>query len=171
MSGLIALTVSIGILAGIATWFFLAVGSILIWAAFVAWACYFHSGADNAALKSTIICNIFGVVCAWVAALVILGIPLAGALSLPVWAAIVVAVTVAIYTLASQIPALSSIPATTYGYACTFAFLVQTPEKLTLGALASPSFDNALIVVPISMVIGCLFGVATGKFAGVMTKS
>ena len=171
MSGLIALTISIGILAGIATWFFLAAGSILIWAAFVAWACYFHSGGDNAALKSTVFCNIFGVVCAWIAALAILGIPLAATLSLPLWAAIVVAVTVAAYTLASQIPALSSIPGTTYGYACTFAFLLQTPDKLSLGALVSPSLDNALIAVPVSMVIGAAFGWATGKFAGVMTKS
>lgn len=171
MSSIVALTISIGILAGVATWFFLWAGSILIWAAFVAWACYFHSGGDNAALKSTIICNIFGVVCAWVAAIVILGIPLADTLTLPLWAAIVVAVSVGVYTMASQVPLLSSIPATTYGYACTFAFLLQTPEKLSLGVLVSPSLDNAIIVIPISMAIGALFGFATAKCAGAITKS
>lgn len=171
MTSLIALTVSIGVLAGIATWFFLWAGSILIWAAFVAWACYFHSGANEAALKSTIISNIFGVICAWVAAIIILVIPLAEALTLPVWAAIVVAVTVAIYTLASKVEVLSSIPGTTYGYACTFAFLLQTPERLSTDMLFSASLSNALIVVPISMVIGALFGFATGKLTGVLTKS
>ena len=170
MTGLMPLTISIGLLAGVATWIFLSVGTILIWAAFAAWACYFHNGGDGAALKSTIICNIFGVVVAWIAAIIILAIPLAETLTLPVWAAIVVAVTVAIYTKMADIPVLSSIPATTYGYACTFAFLLQTPDKLSLGSLTSPSFDNALVVVIVSMVIGALFGMATGKFAAALTK-
>ena len=82
MTGLMPLTISIGILAGVATWIFLSVGTILIWAAFAAWACYFHNGGDGAALKSTIICNIFGVVVAWIAAIIILSIPLAESLPL-----------------------------------------------------------------------------------------
>lgn len=171
MKSLIALFVSVGILAGVATWFFLAVGSILIWAAFVAWACFFHSGGDEAALKSTVISNIFGVICAWIAAIVILAVPLASVLSLPLWAAIVVAVTVGAYILAAHVKLLSSIPGTTYGYACTFAFLTQTPDVLSLDALLSASFSNALIVVPISMVIGALFGYASGKLAGTLTKA
>lgn len=171
MSSLAALTVSIGVLAGIATWLFLALGSILIWAAFMAWACYFHSGADDAALKSTIVCNIFGVVCAWIAAVITLAVPLAEVLTLPLWAAIVVAVTVVGYTLASKVPLLSSIPGTTYGYACTFAFLLQTPDRLSLGTLFAPSLTNALIVVPLSMVIGAGFGYATAKMTAVLTKA
>ena len=171
MKTLIALFVSVGILAGVATWFFLAVGSILIWAAFVAWACFFHSGGDEAALKSTVISNVFGVICAWIAAIVILAVPLAPVLSLPLWAGIVVAVTVGAYILAAHAEVLSSIPGTTYGYACTFAFLTQTPDTLSLDALFSASFSNALIVVAISMVIGALFGYASGKLAGAMTKT
>jgi hypothetical protein len=165
------LFVSVGILAGVATWFFLAVGSILIWAAFVAWACFFHSGGNEAALKSTIISNAFGVAVAWITAIVILAIPLAEALTLPVWAAIAVAIAVGAYVLAAHVEALSSIPGTTYGYACTFAFLLQTPDKLSLDMLTSASLDNALIVVIISMVIGALFGFASGKLAGAMTKA
>lgn len=171
MTGLLPLTISIGLLAGVATWLFLTVGTILIWAAFVAWACFFHSGGDNEALKSTIVCNVFGVICAWIAAIIILAVPLAETLPLPLWAGIVVAATVAAYTMAANIKALSSIPATTYGYACTFAFLLQTPDKLNLDALLSGSLNNALIVVIISMIIGALFGFTTGKFAGVLTKS
>jgi hypothetical protein len=161
----------VGILAGVATWFFLWAGSILIWGAFIAWACYFHSGGNVEALRSTIICNAFGVICAWIAAIIILAIPLGDALTLPLWAAIVVAVTVAAYILAAHIPALSSIPGTTYGYAATFAFLLQTPDKLSLDALLSVSLDNALIVVIISMVIGALFGYVSGQFAATLTKS
>ena len=170
MTTLIALFVAVGILAGVATWFYLAVGSILVWAGFVAWACFFHSGGDEAALKSTVISNAFGVFCAWIAAIVILAVPLAPVLSLPLWAGIVVAVTVGAYILAAHIEVLSSIPGTTYGYACTFAFLTQTPDKLSLDAMLSVSFSNALIVVIVSMIIGALFGYASGKLAGALTK-
>lgn len=171
MSVRMATALSVGVLAGIATWIFLAVGTILIWAAFVAWACFFHCGGDSGALKTTIIGNIFGVVAGWVAALGILYIPLAGALSLPLWAGIVVLVVVVVVCLATSIPALANIPASVYGFACAFAFLLQTPEKLTKEALVSPSFDNVLVVVIVSMVIGALFGWASGKGAGALAKS
>jgi hypothetical protein len=171
MNAIVATAVSVGVLGGVATWLFLSVGSILIWAAFAAWACYFHSGGDQAALKSTIICNILGVVAAWVAALVILAIPLAEVLTLPVWAGIVVIITVAIYILLAQIEVFASVPGTTYGYACTFAFLLQTPDKLNIDTLTSVTMSNALIVVVISMVIGAIFAFVSGKWAAAMTKS
>ncbi len=171
MNAIVATAVSVGVLGGIATWLFLSIGSILIWAAFAAWACYFHSGGDQAALKSTIICNILGVVVAWVAALVILAIPLAEVLTLPVWAGIVVIITVAIYILLAQVEVFASVPGTTYGYACTFAYLLQTPDKLNLDTLTSATMSNALIVVIISMVIGAIFAFVSGKWAAAMTKS
>jgi len=170
MSSLVALALSVAVLGGVAAWLFLSVGSILIWAAFVAWACFFHSGGDVPALKSTIISNIFGVVAAWVAALVILSVPMAATLTLPVWAGIVVAITIFIYILMSKIEVFASIPGSTYGYACTFGFLLQTPEKLSMEALTSVSMSNALIVVPISMVIGALFAFVSGKGAAALTK-
>jgi hypothetical protein len=71
MSQLVALSVSIGLLGGIATFLYLKIG-LLIWAGFIAWACFFHSGGDSNALKNTILCNAFGAVCAWVGALIIL---------------------------------------------------------------------------------------------------
>ena len=162
MNAIVATAVSVGVLGGIAAWLFLSVGSILIWAAFAAWACYFHSGGDQAALKSTIICNILGVVAAWVAALVILAIPLAEVLTLPVWAGVVVIITVAIYILLAQVEVFASVPGTTYGYACTFAYLLQTPDKLNLDTLTSVTMSNALIVVIISMVIGAIFAFVSG---------
>ena len=171
MSARIATALSVGVLAGIATWIFLAVGTILIWAAFVAWACFFHCGGDTDALKTTIIGNIFGVVAGWVAALLIVYVPLGGELPPGLWAGIVVLVTVVIVCLASAVPALASIPASVYGYACVFAFLLQTPEQLTQAALVSPSVDNVLVVVIVSMVIGAVFGWASGQLAGALTKS
>jgi hypothetical protein len=169
MSQLAALSLSIAVLGGLATWVFLTVGGILIWAAFVAWACFFHTGGDSDALRNTIVCNVFGSLVASIAAIVILAIPLADKLTLPLWAAIVVGVSVWVICYAANIKALSVIPANVYGYACTFAFLLQTPEKLSLASLTSASFDNAFIAVSVSMIIGAVLGLVSGKVGAALT--
>ncbi len=159
MSQLVALSVSIGILGAVATYLYLTVG-LLIWAGFIAWACYFHSGADGSALKNTIVCNAFGAFCAWVAALIILSAP-----SGTLWAAIIVGLTVLAMCLGSQIKAFALIPASVYGYATIFAYLLQTPETMAKEKLMSAGLANALILVIISMALGALFGWASGKMA------
>ena len=171
MSKMVALSLSIGVLGGIAAWAFLSVGGILIWAAFIGWACFFHMGGDNKALQNTIVGNIFGSIAAWIAAVVILAIPLADKLTLPLWAGIVVGVTVWAICYAANIKALSSIPANVYGYAATFAFLLQTPDALSLSSLLSPSLGNAVIAVSISMAIGAVLGLASAKGAAAIGSS
>jgi hypothetical protein len=167
MSQLVALSVSIGLLGGIATILYLKLG-LLIWAGFIAWACFFHSGGDGNALKNTIVGNTFGAVCAWVAALIILSFPMADSLGLPVWAGIVVGITVLVLCLAAHVKALSSIPASVYGYAAVFAYLLQTADSMTKDRLMSAGRGNALIVVIASMAIGALFGLASGRLGGAL---
>lgn len=169
MSQLVALSVSIGVLGGIATILFLNSG-LLIWAAFVAWACFFHSGGDTNGLRNTIVGNVFGAFCAWLAAVILLSVPLGDTLGLPLWAAIVVGVTVLGMCLAAHIKAFSVIPASVYGYASTFAFLLQTAGMLNKDKLMSASLQNGLVVVALSMVIGALFGFASGKVGALLAK-
>ena len=168
MSQLVALSVSIGLLGGIATILYLKLG-LLIWAGFIAWACFFHSGGDGNALQKTILGNTFGAFCAWVAAVIIVSIPLGEKLSPPVWAGIVVGVTVLMMCLGARIKAFSVIPASVYGYAATFAFLLQTADAMTKEKLRSASMANALIIVVVSMVIGAIFGLVSGKVGGALT--
>ncbi len=62
---LTALALSIGILGGIATYLFAGPAAALglqIWAAFVAWAAYYHSGGKEASLKSNIPAHIWGAI-------------------------------------------------------------------------------------------------------------
>jgi hypothetical protein len=169
MSQLVALSVSIGVLGAIATFLFLNSG-LLIWAAFVAWACFFHSGGDTNGLRNTIVGNVFGAFCAWLAAVILLSVPLGDTLGLPLWAAIVVGVTVLGMCLAAHIKAFSVIPASVYGYASTFAFLLQTAGMLNKDKLMSASLQNGLVVVALSMVIGALFGFASGKVGALLAK-
>ncbi len=170
MKQLTALSLAIGVLGAVATWAFLTVGGVLIWAAFIAWGCFFHCGGDDAALRNTIVSNIFGSLIASIAALVILGVPLADKLTLPVWAGIVVGVSVWVICIAANIKAVSVIPANVYGYAATFAFLLQTPDRLSVAALTSASMNNAFVAVSVSMIIGALLGYASGKLASALTS-
>ena len=77
MPQLVALSVSIAVLG--AVWAFLALGPlggfVLVWAGFVAWGCYFHTGGDEAALSKTIVGNVYGVIMAWIALLIIVNVP------------------------------------------------------------------------------------------------
>lgn len=166
MSVLVALSIAIAALAALATWSFLSMGSILIWAAFIAWACFFHCGGDSNALKKTITDNLFGVVVAWIAALLITKSGLIGSIGLPACAGLIVGVTVLGVCLAAHIEMFNCIPAVFYGYASAFAYLLQTPDALA--KLTSPSLANVVIVVPVSMIIGALFGFASGKLGGML---
>lgn len=172
MKNLNALAISISVLGALAT--FLALGPLggvyLIWAAFVAWGAFFALGADIAALKKLVVCGVFGAFVAWLVAVVILSVPLAGPLGLPLWAALAVGAGVVVVVLAANIPALATIPATVFGFAASFAYLLQTPDVLTLDALLSASLKNSLIVISISLMVGSLFGLMSARWGAAMTK-
>jgi hypothetical protein len=80
-------------------------------------------------------------------------------------------VTVLAMCLAAHVPALSTIPASVYGYASVFAFLLGNPSaNLTKESLMSATPANALIAVAASMVVGAIFGLLSGKLGGALTK-
>ncbi len=170
MSSLVALCVSIGVLGGVATYLALGplAGFILIWGIFIGWATFFAIGGNTAALKKTITCNVFGVVCAWLMAVILLNTPLGGLGA--IGAGIAVGVTVLGMCLAAHLPALDAIPASVYGYAATAAYLLQTEGALDMGPLTAVNFSNALILISVSLVVGALFGLASGKLSGVLAS-
>jgi len=173
MSKLFALSLSIALLGGV--WAYLALGPlsgfVLVWAGFIAWGCYFHTGADNAALQKTIAGTIYGAVLAWVALLLVVHNP--SGLPAPLWPAIVVAVTVFFLVIVAGCNLLSVVPANVYGYAATVAYSLQTPTADGAGPLASltvVNFANPLILLSVSFVAGAIFGLVSGKLSGVLAK-
>ena len=172
MKSLVALSISIGVLGGIAAALCLGPlsGMVLIWAVFIAWAVYFALGGDGKALQKTIICNVLGAILAWITLLIILAVPLAGALTLPIWAGIVIGVLVTIMCLLAHIEIFDSIPASVIGYACVAAYALQTPDALTMNALTSGSFNNPLIVIGVSLIIGAIIGMISGKVGAALTS-
>ena len=172
MTSLVALSISIGVLGGVATWLALGPlgGFLVIWGMFVGAATFFALGGDNAALQKGIICNVHGVIWAWLAAVLILIIPLAEPLSLPVWGAIVVGLTVMGMCLAAHIGILSAIPASVLGYAATFAFYLQTPDVMVFDVLTGGHFGNPTLVIALSLVTGAIYGWLAGQLGNVLTK-
>lgn len=171
MNKLTALSLSIAVLAAAAT--FLAVGPasglFLIWAATIPWAAYFLLGADDAALKNTIICGIFGVFMAWLGAIQITNIAADATLGFPIMASIAVFATVLVMCLAANIPQLACIPASVLGYSATFAYLLQT-NLLNKATLFNVGLTNPLVVISISIVIGTYLGKFSAQLAAKYTK-
>ena len=163
MSGLVALALSIGGLGGLATWlsFGPLAGMVTIWGIFIAWGAFFHSGGDTAALKSTIICGIFGAIMAGVAFILMGAIPLGDVLTATVW----VGVTVFILVYASKVPALATIPVAVYGYAATAAYAIHVG-----GSTSAADLTNPVVVISLSMIAGAVFGLVSGKLAGALTS-
>jgi len=163
MKELNALALATGILGGLATGVIVGTHVLVIWGAVIAWACYFHVGGDSPFIK-TITGNLFGVICGWLSAVTILGV--ATPLPVPVWAGIVVGVTVFLICQAARFKQLELIPVSIYGYAATFAYMLQTPEGFSLSTLLSPTMKNALLVVGASMAVGAVLAFLTAKLMG-----
>lgn len=169
---LTALSLSIGVLAGAAT--FMAVGPasgiFFIWAATIAWAAYFLLGANQEALVNTIVCGIFGVVMAWVTALLLTEVTPEAFPGFTVMAALAVTAVVTVMCLAANIPQLACIPASVLGYSSTFAYLLQTPDMLTQDVLLGVSLSNPLVVISISIVVGTYLGQLSAQLAAKWTQ-
>jgi hypothetical protein len=174
MSQLSALSLSIAVLGAI--WAFLALGPLsgctLVWAGFIAWGCFFHTGANNNALTKTIVGTIYGAVIGWIALLIIVNVAMPALGS--VWPALVVGVTVFFLVIVASINLLSVVPANVYGYAAIVAYSLQTPSAPPatgpLQNLTSASCANPLILLIVSLVLGALFGFASNKLSGALAK-
>jgi hypothetical protein len=167
MSKLIALSVSIAVLGGV--WAYLALGPlaglVLVWAGFLAWGCYFHSGADAAALQKTIAGMIYGAVIAGVA-LFLVGLNPLG-LQGAAGPAVYIGATVFLLVIVAGCNLLSVVPANVYGYAATAAYALQTANA---GSVTAMNMTNPVLLIALSVVLGAIFGMVSGKLAGVLGK-
>lgn len=162
MSSYIALTVSVGVLAVVATWIFfwdpVASANLQVWQAFIAWGCHYHCGGKIAGTRSTILCMSFGAVVGMTAGILALG-PF-GALG-QLGAPVAVGLGATVICLASKLPFLSTIPASVYGFASIAGLFV-------LGQGMSPA--TALVPTILSVIIGAAFGYVSEALTGVLTK-
>jgi hypothetical protein len=166
MSLLTALAISIGGLGGIATWLFLGplAGALQIWAAFIAWGCFFHSGGKESALQSTIVCNAAGAIIAGITLIVVTRTGVANSIGLPIWAGICVGVGVAVMVLLANVPMFATIPAQVYGFASVAGYTLLAGKAAELTA---PTLGNPVVTIILSMIAGAVLGYISEKI-GVM---
>ena len=112
MSSNTALAISVGVLGAIATYLFLGPmgGALAIWAAFIAWGCFFNCGGKEQGLTTAILNNAAGAVIAGIT-LMVAGAGVGESLPAAVWPAICVGVGVAAMVLLANVPMFSVIPA------------------------------------------------------------
>jgi len=164
MSSNTALAVSVGVLGAVATWLFLGPmgGALAIWAAFIAWGCYFHCGGKETGLQTTVLNNAAGAVIAGIT-MIVAGAAIGGSLPAAVWPAICVGLGVAAMVLLANVPMFYTIPAQVYGFASVAAYSLMKG-----GSMTAPSLENPVVVVILSMILGAVFGYVSEKLAGML---
>ncbi|MFT3665851.1 DUF1097 domain-containing protein [Piscinibacter sp.] len=159
MSLLIALALSIGVLALVATWLFLGPLAALhmqIWQAFVAWASFFHNGGKTGGLVKTVVCMSFGALVGMASVMLAGQLGALGGLAAPV----AVGIGAAVIVLAAHLPVLSTIPSSVYGFASVAGLIL----------LKGLSPTDAIVPTILSIIVGALFGWVSEQIAGKLTK-
>jgi uncharacterized protein DUF1097 len=161
MPMLIALAVSVGVLAVLATWLFfldpLAMAGLQVWQGFIAWGCHYHCGGKLTGTRNTILCMSFGAVVGMAAVLLAAQLGALGTLAAPV----AVGIGATVIVLSSKLPLLGAIPASVYGFA-SIAGLILLGTDMTA--------TKALLPTILSIVIGAVFGYVSEAVAGALTK-
>jgi Protein of unknown function (DUF1097) len=160
MTMLLALAVSIGLLAVVATWVFLgplAALNFQIWQAFIAWACFYHCSGKVDGLKKTVICMSFGAVVGMLSVMLAGQLGALGAFAAPV----AVGIGAAAIVLAAHIGVLSTIPACVYGFASVAGLIL-------LKAVAPM---DAIVPTIGSIILGAIFGWLSETIGGKLAKA
>jgi hypothetical protein len=155
-----ALAISIGALAAVAT--YLCFGTSLglqVWALFIGWGSFYHTGGGTDGLTKSAINHTWGVV---IAAITLIVVGSVGGSTIVT--SIIVGLSVVVLVLGAHVPALATIPAGVYGYASTAAFSLLTGVAIAdAGAMA-----YAAVIVLASLVVGNIFGFVSEKAAGAL---
>jgi Protein of unknown function (DUF1097) len=156
-----ALSLSIGVLGGLATLLTASALPVPVWVIFIAWASFFVLGGGKSGLVRSVASNVTGIA---IATLTLLAIALTD--DGPVVAAICVGIGSAAMVQASRIGLLSVTPAIVWGFASTVGTAAVTGVAVTTLSISNP----ALVAVA-SMVLGALFGLASERWGTAMTKN
>lgn len=156
-----ALTISIGVLGGIAVAFTAVVVTVPIWVVFLTWASFVFVGGGPAGWLRSLSSNLVGVVIAS-ASLYAAGL-LGGSV---VAASVAVGIGSAVMVQMSWIPLLSTTPAIVIGFASTVGTVAVTGNPITLGSISNPG-----LIAACACLLGATFGLAAEYLAGALTRS
>lgn len=136
------------------------VWTLPVWPVFIAWACFFHIGGGedaNGAARNLLSCMLFGVVMAWLSALLLAAYPQGVLVSATLFGPLLIAASIGVIVVAARWKPLELTSVCIYGYAQVFAFL-DAPGRFTVASLTSLSAQNVILAVPAGILVGCLCG-------------
>jgi hypothetical protein len=167
LSSLPAAAMAAALVAAASVLAFSELPMLFVWAAFIGWASYDHSGATASAAIRSSAALVFGVVMAWLVAIIVVArlLPASATAS----TALAAGIASFLIVMASRWAMLSLVPATFYGFAATFACLSLSPGAFTVEALTALAWKNALFSVPASLLIGTGLGIVHGWLAGLLS--
>lgn len=155
------MTLSIGVLGGLAVALTADVITVPIWVVFLAWASFFFVGGGIAGWVRSVSSNIVGVV---IASASLFAAHLMGGSLLVT--AIAVGIGSAVMVQASWVPLLATTPAVVIGFASTVSTVAGRGHDVTATTISHPG-----LVAAVACVIGASFGLLSEYLATVMTKS
>lgn len=142
------------------------------WAVFITWACFFHlNGGENRnkAFLAVIRHMALGATAAWVSAIVVLNNPFDSVIGQQLWGPILIAAVIAMLARMATTALFSVTPAIIYGYASFFAF-ASTAGLFTPEHLLSVTFNNALIAILLSTVVGASAGYLNATLVATLVR-
>jgi len=156
MSAHMSLSVSVAVVGAIAT--YVSTGVIpeyySVWIGFIAWAAFL---ANNNCMKTTVQSGAMGAVLAAVA-FILMG-KMGGQLG-EFNAAVCVGVTVFALVWLTSMPMFTSATTAVYTYAATAGYALHTSSG---GAFGNMDASNPLVIVIVSIVLGCVFAMGANK--------
>ncbi len=155
-----ALTLSIGVLGGLAVALTAEVITVPIWVVFLTWASFFFVGDGVSGWVRSLSSNIVGVIIA--SASLYAAHLLGGSL----WAtAFAVGVGSAVMVQASWVPLFSMTPAVVVGFASTVSTVAGTGNHITVTTISHPG-----LVAAVACLLGASFGLLSEYVANVLTR-
>jgi hypothetical protein len=155
-----ALTLSIGVLGGLAVALTATIITVPIWVVFLAWASFFFVGGGVAGWGRSVASNLVGVV---IASASLYAAHLMGGSLLAT--AVAVGVGSAVMVQASWVPLLSTTPAVVVGFASTVSTVAGTGNDVTITTISHPG-----LVAAVACALGASFGLLSEYAATAMTK-
>ena len=154
-----ALSVSIGVLGGLATLLTATLITVPVWVVFIAWASFFVLGGGTTGAVRSVACNLTGIAIATVTLLVIDA--LGGSTAV---AAVAVGVGSAAMVQASKVDLISVTPAIVFGFASTVGTVAVRGDAVDELSLTHPT-----LVAALAMVMGAGFGYASEVLGAALT--
>ena len=155
-----ALTLSIGVLGGLAVALTAEVITVPIWVVFLTWASFFFVGGGVTGWVRSLSSNLVGVV---IAAASLYAAHLMGG---SLWVtAVAVGVGSAVMVQASWVPLLSTTPAVVVGFASTVSTVAGTGHAITVTTVSHPG-----LVAATACVLGASFGLLSEYRAAGLTR-